>query len=179
MEAEGFPQPYPLYNLDKLSAHPDKPVLVVEGEKSADAAEKLFPDTWLPRACMALGALDKADLSPLHGREVFIWPDNDEAGQKYANDIAQRLLSIENAGKVSIMKILDVSPGKTEDGQAVFEKGFTASKGWDAADALQAGWTAEHIKLLPAEEYWTAVTKAVEAAVHVETQLSRTKRRNH
>jgi putative DNA primase/helicase len=165
---KGFPQPYPLYNLDKLSAHPDTPVLVVEGEKSADAAEKLFPDHVVTTCMHGAGSVDKADLSPMYGRDVFSWPDNDEPGQKYANDIAQRLLGVENAGKVSIMKILDVCPGKTEDGTAVLETGFTAGKGWDAADALAEGWTAEHIKLLPAERYWTAATKAAQP-VHVET----------
>ena len=31
----------------------------------------------------------KADWSPLHGRTVVIWPDNDAAGAKYAADVAR------------------------------------------------------------------------------------------
>ena len=38
-----FPTPRPLYNLSELALRPDSPVLIVEGEKTADAA-KLFPD---------------------------------------------------------------------------------------------------------------------------------------
>ena len=39
-----FPERRPLYNLHKLAANPEAVVLVVEGEKAADAAAKLFPD---------------------------------------------------------------------------------------------------------------------------------------
>ncbi|MCP4314923.1 MAG: hypothetical protein GY789_02500 [Hyphomicrobiales bacterium] len=35
---ESWPAPRPLYGLDRLAAHPDAPVLICEGEKSADAA---------------------------------------------------------------------------------------------------------------------------------------------
>ncbi len=37
------PAPRPLYGLDALAARPGAPVLVVEGEKAADAAARLFP----------------------------------------------------------------------------------------------------------------------------------------
>jgi hypothetical protein len=38
-----FDEPRPLYNLDKICARPSAPILLCEGEKSADAAEKLAP----------------------------------------------------------------------------------------------------------------------------------------
>ena len=41
---KGFPVPRPLHNLHLLAAQPDAPVLVVEGEKAANAAITLFPD---------------------------------------------------------------------------------------------------------------------------------------
>ena len=44
------PVPRPLYGLDRLAAQPAATVLIVEGEKAADAAARLFPDfaaiTW-------------------------------------------------------------------------------------------------------------------------------------
>jgi hypothetical protein len=40
---KSFPKPRPLYNLSHLIARPDAPVVIVEGEKTADAAAKLFP----------------------------------------------------------------------------------------------------------------------------------------
>ena len=41
---KGFPRPRPLYRADRLAARPAASVIVVEGEKSADAAAELFPD---------------------------------------------------------------------------------------------------------------------------------------
>jgi hypothetical protein len=82
----------PLYNLDKLASRPRDPVLVVEGEKAADGAERIFPDyvstTW-PGGAQSVGT---ADLLPLVDREVTIWPDNDAEGIKAAQKLAARLL---------------------------------------------------------------------------------------
>jgi hypothetical protein len=41
---ETWPTPRPLYGLDKLAERPSAKVIVAEGEKSADAAQKLLPD---------------------------------------------------------------------------------------------------------------------------------------
>lgn len=72
----------PLYGLHYLAQRPDAPVLVVEGEKAADAAAKRFPDhvvvTWMSGAA----SVRRTDLSPLPGRRIVIWPDNDIAGRK-------------------------------------------------------------------------------------------------
>jgi len=38
------PTPRPLYGLDRLAAHPEAPVVLVEGEKAADTAAELLPD---------------------------------------------------------------------------------------------------------------------------------------
>jgi len=40
----GLPRPRPLYGLDRLAVRPAAPVVVVEGEKSADAAASLLPE---------------------------------------------------------------------------------------------------------------------------------------
>ena len=39
----GFDKPRPLYNLPAVAARPKATVIVVEGEKTADAAGRLFP----------------------------------------------------------------------------------------------------------------------------------------
>ena len=41
---KSVPPPRPLYNLHKLAARPDAPVVICEGEKSADAAARDFPE---------------------------------------------------------------------------------------------------------------------------------------
>jgi len=80
----GEPGSRPLYGLDRLAERPGAVVLLVEGEKSADAAAARFPDliamTW-PGGSNAVG---KADFSPLGGRRVIVWPDADEPGRKAA-----------------------------------------------------------------------------------------------
>ena len=42
--SKGIPVPRPLYRLPELWAVPDAPILVTEGEKAADAAQRLFPN---------------------------------------------------------------------------------------------------------------------------------------
>lgn len=82
------PPPRPLYRLPELlKAPPDEPIVVVEGEKCADAAAKLgFVATTSPNGAKSA---DKADWSPLAGREVWVVPDRDEAGLQYARDVAR------------------------------------------------------------------------------------------
>ncbi|WP_145136224.1 hypothetical protein [Roseomonas gilardii] len=79
----------PLYRLDGLAADPDAPVLITEGEKSADAAQALFPD-WVA-VCWQGGckSVDKADWAPLQGRLVVVWPDADQPGRKAAPEVVK------------------------------------------------------------------------------------------
>ena len=76
----GFDKPRPLYNLHELTARPDAIVLMVEGEKTADAGKRLFPGlvvtTWMGGA----DGISSADFSPLEGRRIYLWNDNDIAG---------------------------------------------------------------------------------------------------
>ena len=72
-----FPEPRPLYGLDRLAAKPDATILLVEGEKCADAGHAQLPDlvvlSW-PGGGKADG---KVDWSPLAGRKVMTWADAD------------------------------------------------------------------------------------------------------
>ena len=68
--SKGFPEPRPLYGLARLAQRPNNPVLVVEGEKTADAAGKIFPDHVCTTSPFGAPSADKADWSPLHGRSV-------------------------------------------------------------------------------------------------------------
>ncbi|MEO1102909.1 MAG: DUF6371 domain-containing protein, partial [Pseudomonadota bacterium] len=90
--------PRPLYGLPQLAEYPDAPVLVVEGEKAADAAGEKLPD-WVAVTSMngASGA-KSADWTALAGRHVVIWPDADEPGEKYGGDVAA---CVEKAGAAS------------------------------------------------------------------------------
>jgi len=128
---KALPEPRPLYGLEKLATMPEAPVLLVEGEKTADAGQDYFPGhavlTWSGGA----NAVTKADLSPLHGRKVIIWPDNDEPGFKAVLTLADLL---EGKADVSITQPPDTLPEK-----------------WDLADATEPGF-------LPQVHITTAMT---------------------
>lgn len=131
---KGLPVPRPLYGLDRLAARPDVPVCICEGEKAADAAALLFPDAVTTTAMNGAQSPGKSDWSPVKGRAVFIWPDNDEPGQGYAAAVA-KLARDAGAVSVQVLAALAVDP-KTG-------KARKLPKGWDAADAVLDGWTAE------------------------------------
>ncbi len=146
---KGLPDNRPLYNLDQLAAQPEAPVILVEGEKSADAAAILFPDRVAVTTIGGSNGTGKADFTPLTGRDVLIWPDADEPGQKYGQDVAKRLLALPVPATVRILPPICSSAGYDEQTELpILCDGFTAPKGWDAADALAESWTAEHVKLL-------------------------------
>lgn len=82
----------PLYRLPEVIASaPDGLVYVVEGEPCADALAALGIDATTTGGA---SSADAADWSPLAGRSVVIWPDNDTAGTTYAAAVAARLRGI-------------------------------------------------------------------------------------
>jgi len=94
-----------LYNIHLLREHPNATVLVVEGEKTADKARERFPNenviavSWSGGA----GAVNKADWSPLFGRSVIVWPDNDPAGFKAGKEVCDELKRA-GVGELSMVK---------------------------------------------------------------------------
>jgi len=88
----------PIYYTDKAK---DKPIIINEGEKAMRGAEAIYDGdvcTWHG----GVNSWEKADWSPIYGREVWIWPDNDEAGKKCALDIHKFLK--EHKCKVSVIR---------------------------------------------------------------------------
>lgn len=77
----------PIYNLHTLTRRPDAPIIIVEGEKTADAAATLFPDhvaiTWMG----GVKNVAFVDWSPIteaakRGVEIILWPDADNPGRE-------------------------------------------------------------------------------------------------
>lgn len=120
----------PLYNLQALQACPDKSILIVEGEKTAEAAQRLFPEmvviTWHGGA----GAVHQSDWVVLKGRSVVIWADNDTAGIRAAEAIKEAC-TYAGARHVACVDL-------------EFERGTLPQK-WDLADALPDGVTFDDI----------------------------------
>jgi putative DNA primase/helicase len=88
------PEPRPLYNLAKLKANLGAPVLIVEGEKTCDAATKLFPQAVCVTWASGCKAIDKTDWSPLANRRCTLWPDADDVGHEAMSRLAAKLTDI-------------------------------------------------------------------------------------
>lgn len=107
------------YGLEILAQRPGAPVVLVGGEKCADA---------LNQACPGLAALSwhggehsaaKTDWRSIQGRRVLVWPDADEPGAKAAATLSALI------------------PGA----QVARPDEIERPKGWDCADAIADGWT--------------------------------------
>lgn len=83
-----------LYRAEKLSSD-NRMVIVVEGEKAADAAAQIFTQADVVTWVGGSKRVSEGDWSLLNNRKVLLWPDNDEAGRKAMNDIANLIDSPE------------------------------------------------------------------------------------
>ncbi|MGF7212639.1 hypothetical protein GGE65_007274 [Skermanella aerolata] len=135
-----------LYGLDQLAQRPGVPVLVVEGEKAATAAAKLFPDWVVVCWKGGTGNVGRIDFRPLRGRIVYFLADADAVGVEAMRKAQHRA---NRAG--AVWSNLVVPP------QACWDQ----KSGWDLADPMPAGWTVDQIRDLlatttPTTEYTTA-----------------------
>lgn len=147
--AKSQPEPRALFNLPRLLMEaPDAPVMVVEGEKAARAAEKLFPAFALTTSPGGSKAAGKADWSPLKGRRVTIVPDVDAPGDAYAQVVAQ-MAAEAGAASVRIAVMPDGLPQK-----------------WDLADDLPEGVT------------WADIERAVVSAPEIDCHKAAEKARD-
>jgi len=104
------------------------PALIVEGEKTREAAKRLagerfFVTTW-SGGCKSI---DKTDFRILDGATIYIWPDADEPGAQAAIKVAEILKQYPPA------QVFLVTP---PDG---------VKPGWDLADAEAEDWQAENL----------------------------------
>ena len=112
------PEPRPLFNQPGMLQA--ETVVLVEGEKCALA---LTNAGYCATTAMhgAKAPVNKTDWSPLAGKDVLIWPDNDEPGAEYAKQVSQAIMAA-GANSCAIMVPHDDAP-----------------EGWDAADAIAEG----------------------------------------
>ncbi len=141
---QSFAKQRPLYGLDKLAARPEAPVLVVEGCKTADAAQILLQKyvvvSW-PGGCKAVAA---ADWSPLFGRRILLWPDRDRKCYPDGHPQAgQEMPYAEQPGTLAIIEIASLLAPHCREIKLVDVSGFAAD-GFDLADwAEHRGETAD------------------------------------
>ena len=124
-----MPEIRPLYNLCGIAAS-DR-IIITEGEKCA----QVLIDLGIPATTVMGGANfdpTKTDFSPLAGKDITIWPDNDKAGQGYVESLKTGLQSI----KPRSLRVIIPPADKQEK--------------WDAADAVQDGLNIkEFLKTVP------------------------------
>jgi hypothetical protein len=136
-----FSRPLPLYGLDKLAVSGAATVILVEGEKTANAARRLLPSqvtiTWPGGS----NAYRHVDFSPLRGRKVICIPDADQPGRTAFYGRRDR-----HGKRVpGILEMLAGSGALTR----VADPESTRPDGWDLADAEAEGWgTAETVTWL-------------------------------
>lgn len=125
-----MPEPRYMYNLKSVDADDkEQKIIIVEGAKTADAAQLYFPNytvvSWAGGCC----AWKKTNWQPLAGKEVILIPDADnkegkqkeeQPGWKAMDELAEYLI-----GLSCRVKMVDTS-SKAEE-----------KDGWDLADALE------------------------------------------
>ncbi|MCF1444482.1 VapE domain-containing protein [Ralstonia nicotianae] len=154
-------EPRPLYwpqfgRKPVVPARPDKLVLVVEGEKCADAAYLALAEhadvcTWSGGS----KAVDKADWSDLAGRKVLIWPDCDAKREPLSRDEKERGVNADSKpllpehkqpGMVAAQRIAVVLAGLGCDVQIVdIPAPGERPDGWDVADAVGDGMSLDQV----------------------------------
>lgn len=113
----------PLYNLDHIATNTERMIIVVEGEKCADALSSIISDKFVVTTWMGgVQRIGGTDWSPLDCRRVLIWPDADNPGIEAANKIAKHLY-----GKCETLKMINVSdkPEKWDAAEAIINGGMT------------------------------------------------------
>lgn len=152
-----FPDPRPLYLASPL--RPDKKVLIVEGEKCADAAFAMLGSradvvSW-PGGGKAVG---KVDWSPLAGKRVVIWPDCDsKREQRTPDEIAAGVLAESKPFKPEekqpgIAAAENIASQLVKLGCEVkimtIPAPGTILDGWDIVDAINEGYSVDRILAL-------------------------------
>lgn len=148
-----FPDPRWLYGLDRLARMPSASVLIVEGEKCADAAAEQLPDLVVMSWPGGGKAVDKCDWSPLAGRKVIIWPDCDSKrmplsrAEKDAGVLAESKPLLPEHEQPGVKAGANVAAILSGLGCKVWMVRIPhpgeKPDGWDVADAIDEGLTGE------------------------------------
>ncbi len=143
-----MPAPRPLYRLGDLLRRTDAQVLVVEGERKADDAAMLLPDLVVVSWAGGSQAMPQTDWTPLAGRRVLMWPDNDDPGDKAMARVAGMLMPI--AAEIKLIR-----------------RDTSKTKGWDVGEAIRTdGWSADQVvEFMQARvEVWADKPPAVQSS---------------
>jgi predicted P-loop ATPase len=148
----------PLYGLDRLADKPDAFVLLVSGEKCADAAVDLLTRGVIVTWSGGDNAVDKIDWTPLAGRRIYAWADCDAHRVKRSKAEIEKgidpeskplLPEHEQSGIKAMLRIkqnLQAIDAATQFLMVNIPKPLTVPSGWDIADAVEDGWGADRLR---------------------------------
>jgi putative DNA primase/helicase len=114
---KAFGNDSPLYGLNNVLKFGHKSIIVVEGEKCKDVLESILDEYVVVAWQGGANSIAKTDWTPLSGKQVFLWADNDEVGKKAMSEIKAILYKL--SCKITDIKIPADKPAK-----------------WDSADAI-------------------------------------------
>lgn len=174
--AKAPPKPWPLYRLPDIQAV--DAVVVVEGEKACEALWAVG----VPASTTACGAgnAESSDLSPLQGKRVWLWPDNDPKGLEHMRDVADKLQALPKTPEITVLdpkampvvmppkgdavEFLEAIPGDAEAKRTAVMSLLRAASGSGAVDDLARRLEAQiagEFALVPFP--WPLITKATQA----------------
>ena len=129
-----FATPRPLCGLPDLIGKPSAKVLVVEGEKTREAAASLFPQFAVVSWPGGGKAVHKADWTPLAGRNVCYWPDFDWKKYKAPHALAGQLIPVAMQPGVAAMRQIHSIIGTQLTDARIVVPASDSPDGWDLAD---------------------------------------------
>jgi len=135
-----FEKPRPLYHLADLVARPADQVLVVEGEKAAEAASRLLVGLPIVTTTWPGGAraIRHVDWSPLRGRSLLLWGDADAPG-------AAAMLGALDRDQQPHAGIAQLCHRAGAADLRYLPWDHSKPAGWDAADAEAEGWSQDDL----------------------------------
>lgn len=142
---QGLDAPRPLYNLNKIMGRSDVPVVITEGEKTADSAGRLFPEMVATTSLNGASAVHKTDWSPLKGRHCVIAQDLDDAGTRFRDDVVAALRAV-GAVRIDLLNVATLAQIVWHDGGKEHRPPEAIMQGYDLTDAEQDGWTADRLQ---------------------------------
>lgn len=143
-----FGKPRPLYGAAKLKQHPNALVILVEGEKAADAGQARYEAAGIPRDKLIVlswpggcKSIPFVDWTPLSGRVVVLWPDADRHRYPDRHPLAgQEMPLLLQPGTVAMLDVAKLLPELAKPVKIITPPAG-ATDGWDLADPPPEGFS--------------------------------------
>ena len=159
----------PLYNLPQILERKDTTILIVEGEKTAEAAKLLFPELVASTSSGGAQQVKQTEWFWLRGRDIIIAPDEGKAGDQYLEQVI-KTLEKEGVNSVRILEPLTLGDYVIKEG-IYTKRNIPLPHGYDLADSLAEGWTPELIQQAQLDKQFYPFFKERRGQIIIKTEL--------